>query len=413
MFITKLGHYPIVLGIPWLRLHDVAVRFASNTVTFGSQYCITHCHDTSVTVQGVTDEPPEPVYQVKDIFEPKIRPLRPFRGDIVMLNGASFLRTVKKAKLTVFKASLYDINQAIQAKDLKERPLEEIVPKQYHEFHPLFNKVLADRLPPHRPGIDHEVRLKDGETPTWGPLYSMSRAELVVLKEWLEENMSKGFIRQSSSPFATPALFPKKPGGGLRLCIDYRDINSKTIQNRYPLPLIKETLNLLGKARIYTKLDVRGAYNLLQVTEGDEHKLAFRTRYGLYESTVMQFGTTSAPADFQGYINNAIREALDDFTSAYLDDVLIYSDSEEEHVGHVKWIMQRLLEAGLYLKPEKSEVHKETVKYLGLIISTKGISLDEDKVQTVRNWSREKRTENRRLNNLFEVQQFLGFCNYY
>ena len=127
----------------------------------------------------------------------------------------------------------------------------------------------------------------------------------------------------------------------------------------------------------------------------------------------MQFGTTNAPADFQGYINNVIREALDDFASAYLDDILIYSKSEEEHVGHVKWIMQRLLEAGLYLKPEKCEFHKETVRYLGLIISTKGISMDEDKVETVRNWSKEKKTENGRLNNLFEVQQFLGFCNYY
>jgi hypothetical protein len=150
---------------------------------FGSQYCITHCHDTSVTVQGVREEPTEPVYQVKDIFEPNIRPIRPFGGDIAMLHGASFFRTVKKGKLTLFKASLYDINKAIEAKDLKERPLEEIIPKQYHEFLPLFNKVLADRLQLHWPGIDHEVQLKDGETPTWGPLYSMSRAELVVLQE--------------------------------------------------------------------------------------------------------------------------------------------------------------------------------------------------------------------------------------
>jgi hypothetical protein len=261
MFITKLGHYPIVLGIHWLRLHDVAVRFASNTVTFGSQYCITQCHDTSVPVQGVTEQPPEPVYQVKEIFEPKIRPIRPFQGNIVMLNGALFFRTVRKGRLTVFKASLYNINKAIEGNDLKERPLEEVVPKQYHEFLPLFSKVLADRLPPHRPGIDREVQLKEGETPTWGPLYSMSRTELVVLKEWLEENMSKGLIRQSSSPVAAPVLFAKKPGGGLRFCIAYRDINSKTIKNRYPLLLIKETLNLLGKARICTKLDVHGAYN--------------------------------------------------------------------------------------------------------------------------------------------------------
>jgi hypothetical protein len=411
MFITKLGHYPIVLGIPWLRLHDVAVHVASNTVTFGSQYCITHRHDTSVTVQGIVEEPPEPVYQDKEIFEPKIRPPRPFQGNIVMLNGASFFRTVKKGNLTVYKTSLYDINKAIEAQDLKERPLQEMVPEQYHEFFPLINVVLADRLPPHRPGIDHEVGLKDRETPTWGALYSMSRVELVVLKEWLEENMSKGFIWQWSSPFAAPVLFARKPGGALQFRIDYRDIHSKTIKNRYLLPLIKEMLNLLGKARIYTKLDVRGAYNLLRVKEGDEHMLAFWTRYGLYEPIVMQFGKANAPADFQGYINNATREALDESASAFLDDMLIYSDSEEEHVGHVKWIMQWLLEAGLNLKPEKCEFHKETVRYLGLIISTKGISMDEVKVETVRNSSREKKRENERLNDLFEVQQFLGFCN--
>jgi len=263
MFITKLGHYPIVVGIPWLRLHDVAVQFASNTVTFGSQYCTTHCHDTPVTIQGVTEEPPEPVYRKEEeIFEPQIRPQSHFQGNIIMLNGSSFFRTVKKGKLTIFKASLYDINKAIEAKDLKERPLEEIVPKLYHEFLPLFSKILADRLPPHRPSINHELRRKEREMPTLGPLYSMSRTDLVVLKEWLEETMSKGFIRQSSLPFVAPVLFAKKPDGELWFCIDYRDINSKTIKNWYPLPLIKETLNLFGKPEIYTKLDVRGAYNL-------------------------------------------------------------------------------------------------------------------------------------------------------
>jgi hypothetical protein len=127
-----------------------------------------HCHDAPITIQGVTEEPPESVYKVKDIFESQIRPVRPFEGNIVLLNGASFFCTVKKGNLTIFKASLYDINKAIEAKDLKK-----------------------------------------GETLTWGPLYSMSRAKLVGLKEGLEENMSKGFIRQSSSPFSTPVLVAK------------------------------------------------------------------------------------------------------------------------------------------------------------------------------------------------------------
>jgi hypothetical protein len=127
----------------------------------------------------------------------------------------------------------------------------------------------------------------------------------------------------------------------------------------------------------------------------------------------MQFGTTNALAQFQGYIKNAIREDLDDFVSAYLDDLLIYSDSEEEHVGHVKWMMQSLLEAGLYLKPEPCEFHNDTVRYLELIICMKGSLMVEDKVDTAWNWSWEKNTKNGWLNNLFEVQQFLRFCNYY
>ena len=127
----------------------------------------------------------------------------------------------------------------------------------------------------------------------------------------------------------------------------------------------------------------------------------------------MQLETTNTAADFQGYSINAIMEALNDFASAYLDDVLIYSDSEEELIGHVKWIMERLLEAGLYSKPEKCEFYQKTIRYLGLIISMKGISRDQNKVETVQNWSREQKTKHGRLNLLFEVQQFLRFRNYY
>jgi hypothetical protein len=196
MFVTKLGHYHIVLGIPWLRLHDVAVRFASNTVMFGSQYCVNHYQDAPVTVQGVTEQPPEPIYEEKKLWTVDIRKPKPFRNNIVKLNGASFFRTVTRGNLTIFRACLYDINKAIEAKDLKEKPLEDVIPKQYHEFLPLFSKVLPDRIPPRRPNINHEVRLKEGEIPSWGPLYKMSNEEFVVMKESLEDNMTKGFIQQ-------------------------------------------------------------------------------------------------------------------------------------------------------------------------------------------------------------------------
>jgi hypothetical protein len=160
-------------------------------------------------------------------------------------------------------------------------------------------------------------------------------------------------------------------------------------------------------------LEVQGAYNLFQVNEGEEHKLAFQTMYGLFQPTVMQFGTTNAPAEFHGSIHNMTKEALDDFASANFNDILIYTNSEEEHEQHFRYLMEHLLDAGLYLKPEKWEFHQENMRYLGLVISTNGISMDEDKINTVRNWSEEKMTKSDRLNKLFEVQQFLGFCNYY
>jgi len=167
MFVTKLGHYPVVSEIPWLQLHVVAVRFASTMVTFGSQYCMTHCQDAPVMVQEVPEEPLDPVYpQTDGIFEPQISPQQLFRGTIVMLHASSFFRTVKKGKLKEFEESLSDINEPIEAKDHKERPLEEVVLKQYHEFLRSFNTVLADCLPPDRRGIDHEVRLKEMESPT-------------------------------------------------------------------------------------------------------------------------------------------------------------------------------------------------------------------------------------------------------
>ena len=136
----------------------------------------------------------------------------------------------------------------------------------------------------------------------------------------------------------------------------------------------------------FTKLDVRGAYNLIRMAEGEEWKTTFRTRYDLFESLVMPFGLTNVPADFQRFINETLAPFLDHFTSAYLDDILIYSDTMEEHTRHVHRVLERLTDAGLHLKPEKCQFHKTEVKYLGLIIGADGIKMDPSKVETVKVW---------------------------
>jgi transposase InsO family protein len=389
-FVTKLGHYPLILGIPWMRHHGVSIRFASNDVSFDSPRCVAHRTTLKPTsIKGVT---------------PPTQSL-----DIAIVSATSFQRLVKNKKqrygqLQLFSLSLYEINKALERKVIDEGDLKSLVPPQYHEFLPLFSKAVANHLPPHRP-YDHKIPFKEGFEPPFGPLYSLSRPELEALKAWLEENLSKGFIRASSSPAGAPILFVKKGDGSLRLVVDYRGLNEGTIKNRYPLPLVRETLMRLSKARWFSKLDVRGAYNLIRMAEGEEWKTAFRTRYGLFESLVMPFGLTNAPADFQRFINDTLSPFLDRFASAYLDDILIYSDTLEEHQDHLRQVLRRLSEAGLHLKPEKCEFHQREVKYLGLIIGIDGIRMDPDKVEAVRAWPTPEK--------LKDVRAFLGFANFY
>jgi len=197
----------------------------------------------------------------------------------------------------------------------------------------------------------------------------------------------------------------KKNDGSLRMCVDYRGLNKITIKNRHPLPLISGLLEQLGEAKIYTKIDLRRAYNLVRVKAGDEWKTTFRTRYGHFEYNVMPFGLTNAPAIFQHLMNDVFREYLDKFVVCYLDDILIYSKNVEEHEGHVKLVLQKLRDAGLYAKLEKCVFHQPKVEFLGYIISDKGLLMDRKKVQAVIDWAIPK--------TIRDVQCFLGFANFY
>ena len=152
-----------------------------------------------------------------------------------------------------------------------------LVPRQYHDLIPLFMKTEANKLPLHR-YVDHAIPLLDNKKPPMGWMYSMSDSELQEVRKWIEENLSKGFIKASSSSCASPILFVKKKDGSLRLCVDYRALNDITIKDGYPLPWIEETLNQIRGARYFTRLDLRSAYNLIRIKEGDEWKTAFRTR---------------------------------------------------------------------------------------------------------------------------------------
>lgn len=391
--VTRLGDHKLILGKSWLRLHNPVIDWQRNTVLFGSGFCQAHCLPLRQT--------PAPSFSVPSQNNN--------RFSISMVSATCFLATARQKSTELFAVSVRDIQKALDIK--KKTASEELadmrktIPSDYHEYIDLFLKEVADaKLPPHR-YIDHEIPLEEGTKPPFGPLYSMSELELKALREYLEENLSKGFIRASSSSAASPVLFAKKADGSLRFCVDYRALNKITKKNRYPLPLIDETLNRIRSAKVFTRLDLRAAFNLIRIKEGDEWKTAFRTRYGLFEYLVMPFGLTNAPATCQQFVNDTLREYLDVFCCVYLDDILIYSDDLEKHTKHVKMILNKLQEAGLYVKGEKCEFHTTSTTFLGFIISPTGISMDPAKVKAVQEWETPQ--------SVHDVQCFLGFANFY
>jgi RNase H-like domain found in reverse transcriptase/Reverse transcriptase (RNA-dependent DNA polymerase)/Integrase zinc binding domain/Chromo (CHRromatin Organisation MOdifier) domain/Aspartyl protease len=282
---------------------------------------------------------------------------------------------------------------------------ESISLKEYSRFQQLFvEDKTSTALPQHQPW-DHTIPLKEGKEPKYGPIYQLSEKELKELRNYLDENLKKGFIRPSTSPAGYPILFARKKDGSLRLCVDYRQLNAITIKNRYALPLIAELQDRIKGAKWFTKIDLRAAYNLIRMKKGEEWKTAFRTRYGHYEYLVMPFGLTNAPASCQALVNDALREYLDIFTVAYLDDILVYSKSYEEHVQHVTKVLSALEKHGLRVNLEKCEFHKQRVEFLGSIITTKGVLMDPKKVEAVQTWPQPKTVK--------ELQSFLGFANFY
>jgi len=212
----------------------------------------------------------------------------------------------------------------------------------------------AEALPEHK-NYNCKIDLKTGKTAPWGPIYPLSEKELETLWEWLKELLRTGKIRRSTSPAESPILFvPQHHGRRLGLCVDYRALNTGTIPNCYPLPLMQELQDWVQGAQWFTKLDLKNGFFLIRIREGDERKTAFRTRYGLYEFQVMPFGLTNAPLTFQDMMNHVFSDMLDTELLAYMDDILVYAKTREEHDGKVKEVLKRLTENGLAVSPDKA-----------------------------------------------------------
>ncbi|KAL0186165.1 hypothetical protein M9458_017835, partial [Cirrhinus mrigala] len=325
----------IILGRPWLQVHQPEIHWDPCDIIRWSQKCSTQCmslppHPRSIhtTVASTQIESPEPV------FMPEI-------------------------------------------------------PAEYRAYQDVFSKLAATQLPPHRPW-DCAIDLLPGAQLPKGRIYPLSIPECQAMENYITEALNQGFIRPSTSPAASSCFFVGKKDGGLRPCIDYRQLNSQIIQQPYPLPLVPAALEELCGSQVFTKLDLRSAYNLFRIREGDEWKTAFITPTGHYEYLVM---------------NEVFREFLHRFVVVYIDDILIYPWNMAEHCQHVQQVLQKLRQHQLYLKLEKCEFHKSSVQFLGYNINSEGVLMDQGKVDAIQNWPQP--------DSIKALQRFLGFANFY
>ncbi|KAD4385578.1 hypothetical protein E3N88_25747 [Mikania micrantha] len=360
----QLGSFDVVIGMDWLSKHQAEIQ----------------CHLKIVRV-------PLPNGGALEI-----------QGEIASrklhLISAMKARKYLKKECQAFLAH-------IKVKDQEEKKIGDI--PIVRDFPEVFPDELPG-LPPVRQ-VEFRIDLIPGAAPIAKTPYRLAPSEMQELSSQLQELLDQGFIRPSFSPWGAPILFVKKKDGSFRMCIDYRELNKVTIKNRYPLPRIDDLFDQLQGSRHFSKIDLRSGYHQLRIHEDDIPKTAFRTRYGHYEFLVMPFGLTNAPAVFMDLMNRVCKPYLDKFVIVFIDDIIIYSQNEEDHKQHLKLVLQLLAKEKLYAKFSKCEFWLKEVHFLGHVVNDKGIQVDPSKIEAVEKWEAPTTPT--------EIRQFLGLAGYY
>jgi hypothetical protein len=427
--LTTLDHSAsAVLGYSWLHRHNPSIDWVTHEITFRTANAGNQPVDTSRSTSSralpelsASSSNPAIAGSPNASLAPDLAPSAKLRAAMAAIL-ISFIRASVLAFLTRLPSShsqSITLSGIIKPDSLSARATNPIadtalaaeyadlrlqVPTEYYDYLDIFSKRKGTTLPPRR-HHDHCIDLMDNLSPPFGPIYSLSEVEQLALREFLDENLSNHFIRPSQSSASVPILFIKKKDGSLCLAVNYCGLNKITKKDQYPLPLIPDLLDRLRSAHTFTKLDLRGAYNLVRIADGDEWKTAFRTRYGSYEFQVMHYSLTNAPMSFQHFMNEVFKDLLDMCVVVYLDDILIYSDDPAEHLNHVREVLRRLREHSLFAKVEKCAFSMDTTDFLGFIISPDGLRMDESKVQVIHDWPTPRKVK--------DIQSFLGFANFY
>jgi len=341
------------------------------------------------------------------IWLSEVNPIINWRQKTLKFNNSTIpikdKNNVNKLSFSTNNISLIQNNIKNKSKDnIKE---ENKIPSDYKEFTDVFTPKQINNLPINRK-TDMKIDISDiSSLSSKKKIYPLSKQEDNEMKEYIKKALQRKWIRKSNSSIASPCFFVKKSNGQLRLCVDYRQINSITTKKQYPLPIINELLDTLKGSNIFTKLDLPNAFHLLRIHPGDEWKTAFICKYGTYEYLVVPFGLTNAPAYFQDFMQQILNKQNLITCIIYIDDILIFSKNITQHIQDVKEILKILRENYLFVNLEKSKFHLHQVNFLGFTISSSGILMDKNKVSAITEW--------KPPTSIKEIQCFLGFANFY
>ncbi|GBG89231.1 hypothetical protein CBR_g48939 [Chara braunii] len=366
--------FDMILGMSWLRSEDHPVNFYRRIV---------HIRDRNGVLVPCTVAPPHPSVSCHVVSAASMQAFI-IRDDIEEM-GVCFLHALPPQ----------DASSTDSTSDPRITELLDAYSDVFEGPHGIV---------PDRP-IRHEIILEDGVVPPRGCIYRMSEEELSVLWAQLDDLLEKGWIRPSSSPYGALVLFVRKKNKDLRLCIDYRKLNAQTIRNTGPLPRIDDLLERLGGAKFFCKLDLKSGYHQLEIRKEDRYKTAFKMGYGHFEWLVMPFGLTNAPTTFQAAMTTEFRHMLDRYVLIYLDDILEYSRSLEEHVEHLRTVLERLQQAKYKANRDKCEFARQELEYLGHYVTPQGIRPLADKIEALRVWPEPTNTT--------DVRSFMGLAGYY
>ncbi|KAL1213521.1 RNA-directed DNA polymerase-like protein [Cardamine amara subsp. amara] len=287
------------------------------------------------------------------------------------------LELKEEVLLMIFKEGLFSGQE--------EQELPPAVLELLNRFSNVFPEEIPPGLPPTR-GIEQQIDLVPGAPLPNRAAYRVNLEEAKELEKQVQDLMSKGYIRESLSPCVVPVLLVPKKDGTWRMCVDCRAINNITVKYRHPIPRLDDMLDELHGATIFSKIDLRSGYHQVRMKEGDEWKTAFKTKRGLYEWLVMPFGLTNAPSTFMRLMNHVLRANICKFVVVYFDDILIYSSNLADHLNHLEQVLETLKAENLYANLKKCTFCTDQVVFLGFVVSSQGLKVDEEKIKAIQDW---------------------------